>query len=197
MLIWIGCKQRFPTKNARALRFKKCAPLRSKKRRTILSPVEFQKQTSARFEKSRSDIVDEEFPIARRPLDPFTVFVACYPMETNAVSSDEIEFFFKIGQGGFRIDPRDHAMDTEELSCAAKERVVVGVKTKSFVTEEPAEVKKITRAAAKIENLEWRRAIEPKVLHALDVDTNPVRCVFVSIDLSSIGSVRIALAQPL
>ena len=195
MLIWIGCKQRFPTKNARALQFKKCAPLRSKKRRTILSPVEFQKQTSARFEKSRSDIVDEEFPIARRPLDPFTVFVACYPMETNAVSSDEIEFFSKVWQRGLRIDSRDHAMDTEELSCAAKERVVVGVKTKSFVTEEPAEVKKITRAAAKIENLEWRRAIEPKVLYPLDVDTDPVGCVFVSINLSGIGSVRIALTQ--
>ncbi len=34
-------KQRFPTKNARALRFKKGAPLRSEKRRTILSPIEF------------------------------------------------------------------------------------------------------------------------------------------------------------
>ncbi len=196
-LVWIRCKQCFPAKNARTLRFKECAPLRSEKRRTILSPVEFQKETSVRLEKLRSDIVDEKFPIDRRPLDPFTVFVACYPMETNAMSSDEIEFSSKIRQGGLRPDSGDDAIDTEELSCAAKERFVVRVKAKSFVTEDTTEVQKITRAAAKIENLEWGRAIEPKILHALDVDTDPVCCVFVSINLSGIRSVRIALPQPL
>ena len=65
------------------------------------------------------------------------------------------------------------------------------------MAEEPAEIKKITRSAAKIENLEWRRAIEPKVLHALDVDTDPVCCVFVCVDLSRIRSVGILLPQPL
>jgi len=127
-LIWIRCKQRFPAKNARALRFKKCAPLRSEKRRTVLSPVEFQKEPSARFEKSCSYIVDEEFPIGRRPLDPFTVFVAGYPMKTNAMSRDEIEFPSEIGQWRLRIEPRDHPMNTEKLSRAAKERFIVRIK---------------------------------------------------------------------
>ena len=118
-------------------------------------------------------------------------------METNAMSSDEIEFPSEIGQRGLRIDSSDHAIDTEKLSCAAKERFVVRIKAKSFVTEDTTEVQKITRAAAKIENLQRRRAIKPKILHALDVDTDPVCCVFVSIDLSGVRSVRIALAQPL
>jgi len=96
-----------------------------------------------------------------------------------------------------RLDPRNDAADAEMLGCAAKERFVVRVKAKSLVTEEPSEVEKITRSAAKIENLEWRRAIKPKVLHALDVDADPVGCVFIGVDSSCIGAVRIVLAQPL
>jgi len=64
------------------------------------------------------------------------------------------------------------------------------------MTEHAAEVEKITGAAAEIENLQRRRAIEPKILHTLDVHVDPVRCVFVSIDLSGIGPVGITLAQP-
>jgi hypothetical protein len=96
-----------------------------------------------------------------------------------------------------RLNPRNDAADAEMLGCAAKERFVVRVKAKSLVTEEPSEVEKITWATAKIENLEWRRAIEPKVLHALNVDADPVGCVFVGVDSSRIGAVRIVLAQPL
>jgi hypothetical protein len=83
------------------------------------------------------------------------------------------------------------------LGCASKERFVVRVKAKSLVTEEPSEIEKITRATAKIENLEWRRAIKPKVLNALDVYADPVCRVFVGVDSSCIGAVRIVLAQPL
>ena len=113
------------------------------------------------------------------------------------MASHEIKFFSNVGQRRLGADPRDDARDVEKLSCAAKERFVVWVKAKSFVPEEPTKVEKITRAAAKVENLEWRRAIKPKILHALDVHVDPVCGVFVSINLPSIGSVGIALAQPL
>ena len=96
-----------------------------------------------------------------------------------------------------RLDPRNDAGNAEMLGCAAKERFVVRVKAKSLVTEEPGEIEKITRATAKIENLEWGRAIKPKVLNALDVYAYPVGCVFVGVDFSCIGAVRIGLAQPL
>lgn len=93
-----------------------------------------------------------------------------------------------------RLDPRNDASNAEMLGCAAKERFVVRVKAKSLVTEEPSEVKKITRATAKIENLEWRRSIKPKILNALNVYAYPIGCVFVGIDSSRIGAVRIVLA---
>ena len=141
--------------------------------------------------------MNEKFPICGRPFEPPAIFSARDAMETDAVASHEIKFLSKIRQRRLRLNPRNDAANAEMLGCAAKERFVVRVKAKSLVTEEPSEVEKITRAAAKIENLEWRRAIKPKILHALDVHVDPVRGVFVSINLSSIGSVGIALAQPL
>jgi hypothetical protein len=116
-------------------------------------------------------------------------------MKTNAVSSDEIEFFSEIGQRSLRVDPRDNAMDTEKLSCSAKERFIIRIKPEAFMAKEPAEVEKITGAAAKIENLERRRAIEPKILRALDVDVDPVTGVFIGIDPSRVWPVGITLAQ--
>ena len=96
-----------------------------------------------------------------------------------------------------RVNPRNDAANAEMLGCAAKERFVVWIEAEPFVAEEATQIEKITWAAAKIENLQWRRAIKPKVLNALNVYVDPVRCVFVGINLSSVGSVRIALAQPL
>lgn len=148
-------------------------------------------------QESCPNIVDEKFPIDRRPFEPPAILGARNAMETDAVASHEIKFFSNVGQRHLWADPRDNALDVEKLSCAAKERFVVRVKAKSLVPEEPSEVEKITRTAAKIENMEWRRAIKPKVLNALNVYADPVGCVFVGVDSSRIGAVRIVLAQPL
>ena len=85
-------------------------------------------------------------------------------------------------------------MDVQQLSCTTKERFFIGIKAESFVTEEPADVEEISRAASKIENAEGRSSIEPKILGALDVDADPVGGVFVSIDPSRIGPVWITFA---
>ncbi len=118
-------------------------------------------------------------------------------METDTVGGHEIKFLSKIRQRCLRMDSRNNTAHAEELGGAAKEGFVARVEPESFVAEEATQVEKITRAAAEIENLKWRRAIEPKILHALHVDADPVGCVFVSVDLPRIRSVRIALAQPL
>ena len=78
----------------------------------------------------------------------------------------------------------------------AEKRFVVGVEAESLVAEEAAEVKKITRAAAKIENVQWWGAIEPKILGALNVDPDPVTSVFVRIDFPRIWPIRITVPQP-
>ncbi len=118
-------------------------------------------------------------------------------METDTVAGDEIKLLSKIRQRCLRMDSRNDTAHAEELGGAAKEGFVARIEPESFVTEKPTEVEKVTGAAAQIENLKRSRAIEPKVLHALHVDADPVRCVFVSVDLPRIRSVRIALAQPL
>lgn len=147
-----------------------------------------------RLEKSCSDIVDEELPVSLRPFEPFSVFSAREPVETNAVASYQIEFSSEIGQGRLGLDASDDTTNVEELGRAAEERFRICVESQPFVTEEPAEIEKIASAAAKIENLQWRRTIEPKVLRALNVHADPVHCVFVGVDFARVGPVGITLA---
>src|SRR2546421_5009015 len=58
-----------------------------------------------------------------------------------------------------------------------------------------ADIKEVTGATAKIENVQRRRAVEPKVLGALDVDVDPINDVFEAIDLRRAGSIRIFVTQ--
>ena len=64
------------------------------------------------------------------------------------------------------------------------------------MAKEAAEVKKITGAAAKIEILKRWRAIKPEILDVLDVDADPIGSVFVGVDSSRVGPVRIISPQP-
>ncbi len=112
------------------------------------------------------------------------------------MTSDEIELLSEIRQRRLRIDSRDDSANPEELCRAAPKWVVVRVQAESFVAKETAEVKKVPGATAQVENVKWRRAIEPEVLDVLDVNADPVRCVFVGVDSSRVGPVRIVSAQP-
>jgi len=117
------------------------------------------------------------------------------PVKTNAVAGYEIEFSSQIGQRRLPLDASNDAANVEEIGCAAEERLLVCVKPESFMTEESAEVKKITGAAAEIQNIERWGTIEPKVLRALNVYANPVCRVFVRVDLPGVGPVRITFSQ--
>ena len=148
------------------------------------------------FEKSCPNIVDEKLPIGSSPLLPHAIFVSFDPMKTNPMAGDEIEFFFEIGQWRLRMNSRNDPANAEKLRCAAEKQLLVCVQPESFVAEEPAEVKEITGAAAQIENMKRRRAIEPKILSVLDVNADPVGSVFVGVDSSRVGPVRIMAPQP-
>jgi hypothetical protein len=93
-----------------------------------------------------------------------------------------------------RFDAPNDAPHVEELGCAPEERLLICVKPESFVTEESAQVEKITGAASKIENLQWWRTIEPKILRAPDIHTDPVRDIFVRVDLPRIRPIGIVFA---
>jgi len=112
------------------------------------------------------------------------------------MTSDDIEFFSEIRQRRVRTDSRDDSPNTEELRRAAPKCVVVRIQTESFVAKEAAQVEKIPGATAEVENVKRRGAIEPKVLDMLDVDANPVCCVFVGVDLSRVRTVGMLFAQP-
>ena len=108
---------------------------------------------------------------------------------------DEIELFAQIWQRSLRIDSRDDAVNAKKIGRAAKERFVIGIEPETFVAEEPAEVEEITRAAAKIQDVERRRPIEPEVLDALYVHADPIVRVLVGVDLSCVRPIGVTLAQ--
>ncbi len=109
--------------------------------------------------------------------------------------SHQVEFSSEIGQGNLTVDLRDHAAHVEELGQSAKNRFLVAIETDALMPEQTADVEKISRAAAKIENAQRPCAIEPKVLHPLHVHADPVISVLVGVDLSRIRPPRTLLAQ--
>ena len=64
------------------------------------------------FEESRPNIVDEKLPIGGCPFQPFAVFGARDPMETDPVTGDEIESLSQIRERRFRSDPSNDAVNT-------------------------------------------------------------------------------------
>src|SRR6185436_15109948 len=103
-------------------------------------------------------------------------------VKANAVCGHEIERLVKIGQGSLVFDSADDARNIEQFDRCPKKRFVIGVESEHVVPEMFADVKKVTRAAAEIENTQRRRAVEPEVLRALDVDVDPINDVFEAID---------------
>ena len=116
-------------------------------------------------------------------------------MKTNAVRSHEIEFRPEIGQGSLPFDSADDARNIEERSGGAEKRLVVGIEAENVVAEIFANVEKVAGAAAKIDNSHWWRAIEPKILGALDIDLDPVNNIFETVDPRRAWPIRILLAQ--
>ena len=58
-----------------------------------------------------------------------------------------------------------------------------------------ANVEKISRPTAEIENAQWRVAIEPQILGALDIDLEPVVDVGKTIDARRVRPLRVTGAQ--
>jgi hypothetical protein len=109
--------------------------------------------------------------------------------------SNEIELFAEVRQRLARIDSRNDAANAEELGRPAEKRFVIRIEPETFVAKDPAEIEKITGAAAEIQDVERRRAIKPEVLYALYVNAYPVVGVLVGIDLSRIRPIRILFTQ--
>jgi len=139
--------------------------------------------------------VDEKFPSGGRPFFLLAVGGASKAVETNALSSDEVELHSQVGQGDTGLDPCDDALHFQQRRCPAEERIIIGVQSKRVVSEETANVKKEAGAAAQIKNTQRRCAIEPQILRALHVYSDPIVGVLESIDRRRTRPKRILLAQ--
>ena len=101
----------------------------------------------------------------------------------------------KIGQGSLSSDSPDHSRHIEQRNRGPEKWIIIGIEAKNVMPKMFADVEEIAGAAAEIENVERRRAVEPKVLRALDVDVDPISDVFEAIDLRRPGPIRILMAQ--
>jgi len=149
-----------------------------------------------RFEEPRPDIVDEKFPIGRRPLRPRVVFVPCDPVKTNPMPCDEIEFLAEIGQGSTRLDSPNNSRHVEVFRHRPKKRIIVEVETETAVSEELADVKKISGARPEIEDAQWRGTIEPETLGAADIDADPMCHILPGVGLARTSAARVVLGDP-
>jgi len=141
----------------------------------------------------RTHVFDKETPIVPGPFDPLANLADA--VKTNSVRGNEVESSPKVGKGSLSFDSTDDARNPEQVSRGAEKRFVIGVEAKNVVSEKFADVKEVTGAAAEIENAQWSRAIEPKILSALDVDIDPVNDVLEAIDSGRARAVRELIAQ--
>ena len=148
-----------------------------------------------RFEESRPNIVDEKFPIGRDPFLPHVIFVPRDPMKTNPVACDEIEFFAEIGQGNTRLDSPNNSRHVEVFRHRPEERIIVEIETQTAVSEELADIEKISGTGAEVENAQRRRTIEPEILGTTDIDVDPMCHILPGIGLASAGPARVVLGD--
>src|SRR5260370_38150201 len=115
-------------------------------------------------------------------------------MKTVTMLSEDNDSSVESRQRSLRIDPADDTPDVKELGRAPEKRFVIRIESEAFVAEQTAEIKKISRAAPKVQNVERGRPIQPEVLDAFYVNANPVVRVLIGIDLSRVRPMRIMFA---
>lgn len=103
-------------------------------------------------------------------------------MKTDAMARDEVEFFADIGQGNLGIDTRADAAHMQQSGRAVEKRLIKTIQAEPVVAQRLADVKKITGAAAQIENPQRRRAIEPEILRPFGINRDPVCGIIVAVN---------------
>ncbi len=148
------------------------------------------------FKESCPNIVDEKFPIGRRPLLPHVIFVPRDPVKTNPMAGDEIEFFAEIGQWNARIDSPNNSRHVEVFRHRPEEWIIVEVETETAVSEELADIEKISGPGPEVEDAQWQGTIEPEILCAPDVDVDPMCRILPGVGLARAVAARVMLGDP-
>src|SRR5512132_1264631 len=94
-------------------------------------------------------------------------------VEANHERGDDIEFLTEVWERTKRLDSLNDAADTEEARDFPEHWQTIHVETNSGMTEELRDVKKVSCAAAQIENALGTRQVEFKLANPPDVNSDP------------------------
>jgi hypothetical protein len=113
-------------------------------------------------------VVEKKLPLWRLPKVRHFVIV-----EANHERGDEIESLAEIWERTESVDSLDYTSDAEEARNFAKHRQAIHIETDASVAEQLSDVKKISCAAAQIQNPPWSRQVEFNLANPADVNFDP------------------------
>src|SRR6478735_729409 len=94
-------------------------------------------------------------------------------VKANHECGNHVEFLSETRQRTKRLDLLNNAADTEQARDFPEHGHAVYVEANSGMTEELRDVKKVSCAAAQIENALWTRHVEFKLANPPDVNSDP------------------------
>ena len=116
-------------------------------------------------------IVQKKIPLGRAP--KFFVGLA---IEPGGEGGDPIEWAAEVWERFEGFDLPDAALDLEEIDQFGVKREPIDIEAERPMTELSADIKKVTAAAAEIEDVErWFGAMQMQILGPFDVGFHPGR----------------------
>jgi len=113
-------------------------------------------------------IVEKKFPLRHAPKSGHLVIV-----EANHERGNEIKFLSEALERPKRLDSLNNAVHPEQACYFAKHRQTIHVETDSGMAEQLRDVKKVSYAAAEIQNLLRSAQIKSNLANSADVHPNP------------------------
>src|SRR6478736_6482785 len=129
-------------------------------------------------------IIQEKFPLRNAPKARHLMIG-----EANHESGNHVEFLSEIRQRTKRIDLLNNAADTEQARDFPEHGHAVYVEANSGMTKELRDVKKVSCAAAQIENALGTRHVEFKLANPANVNSNP------AVEIQVFGPVRAGICH--
>jgi len=114
------------------------------------------------------EVVEKEFPLRDAPKSGHLVIV-----KANHKGGNDIELLTQVRQRTKRLDSLNDAADTQQARNFPEHWQAIHVETNSGMTEELRDVKKVSCAAAQIENLFGTGQVEFKLPNPPDIDSDP------------------------
>ena len=129
-------------------------------------------------------VVEKEFPLRGAPKSGHLVIV-----KANHESGNEIEFLSEAGEGTKRLNLLNDTAHIEQTRDFPEHRQPIHVEANSGMAEELCDVKKISGAAAEVENSLGPRQIEFELANPADVNSDP------TVEIEILGPIRAGICH--